>query len=52
MQETWVRAPCWEDALEKGMATYYSIPAWRILWKDNPGGLGLQTMGPQRVRHN
>ena len=30
MQETWVRALCWKDPLEEGMATYSSILAWRI----------------------
>ena len=32
MQETWVRPLGWEDPLEKGMATYSSILAWRIPW--------------------
>ena len=27
MQETWVRSLCWEDSLEKGMATHSSILA-------------------------
>ena len=40
----------WEDSLEKGMATHYSILAWRTPWTEEPGG--LQTMGLQRVRHN
>ena len=30
MQETWVLSLGWEDPLEKGMATYASILAWRI----------------------
>ena len=30
MQETWVHTLAWEDPLEKGMATYASILAWRI----------------------
>ena len=29
-QETWVRSLCWEDALEKGMATHSSVLAWRM----------------------
>ena len=36
--DLWVR----EDALEKGMATYSSILAWRIPWgfpHEEPGGL-------------
>ena len=30
MQETRVQFLGWEDPLEKGKATHYSIPAWRI----------------------
>ena len=32
MRETWVRSLGWEDSLEKGMATHFSILAWRIPW--------------------
>ena len=32
------------------MATHARILAWRIPWTEEPGG--LQSMGPQRVRHN
>ena len=32
------------------MATQSSILAWRIPWKEEPGG--LQSMGSQRVRHD
>ena len=32
------------------MATHSSIPAWEILWAEEPGG--LQSMGLQRVGHN
>ena len=39
MQETRVRALGWEDPLEKGMATYSSILAWRTPWTEEPGGL-------------
>ena len=31
------------------MATHSSIPASEIPWTEEPGG--LQSMGPQRVRH-
>ena len=34
---------CWEDPLEKGMATHSRILAWRIPWTEKPGG--LQSMG-------
>ena len=49
-QETQVRSLGWEDLLEKGMAAYSSILAWRIPWTEEPGG--LQSMKLQRVRHN
>ena len=39
MQETWVWSLCQENALEKGMATYSSILAWRIPQTKEPGGL-------------
>ena len=39
-----------KDPLEKGMATHYSIPPWRISWTEESGK--LQSMGSQRVRHN
>ena len=32
VQETQVQFLGWEDPLEKGMATHFSILAWRILW--------------------
>ena len=31
-----------EDPLEKGMATYSTILAWRIPWTEEPGGLCSQ----------
>ena len=39
-----------EDPLEKEMATYSNILAWKIPWTEEPGG--LQSMRLQRVRHN
>ena len=47
-QETWVQSLGWEDPLEEGMATHSSIPAWRIPWTEEPGG--LQSRESQRVR--
>ena len=47
MQETQVRSLGREDPMEKGMATYSSILAWRIPWTEEPGR--LQSMGLQRV---
>ena len=34
----------------KEMATHSSIPAWKIPWTEEPGG--LQSMESQRVRHD
>ena len=50
MQDTQVWFLGQEDPLEKGMATYSSILAWRIPWAEEPGQ--LQSMGLQRVGHN
>ena len=50
MQETQVQSLGWEDPLEKSMATHSSIPAWRIPWTEEPGG--LQSIGSQRVGHD
>ena len=49
-QETRVQSLGWEDPLEKEMATHSSIPAWRIPWTEEPGG--LQSTGSQRVRQD
>ena len=46
MQETQALSLSREDPLEKGMATHSSIPAWRIPWTEEPGG--LQSMRSQR----
>ena len=37
--ETQVRSLGREDPLEEGMATASSVPAWRIPWTEEPGGL-------------
>ena len=50
MQETQVRSLCWEDLLEKGMATHSRILVWRILGTEEPGG--LQSMRLQIVIHD
>ena len=52
MQETWVRSPGQEDtpAQEKGMATHFSILAWRIPWTEEPEG--LPSTGSRRVGHD
>ena len=50
MWEAWIQSLGQKDLLEKKMATYSSILAWRIPWTEEPGR--LQSVGSQRVRHN
>ena len=40
----------WEDALEKDMATHYSVLAWKMPWSEEAGR--LQSMGLQGVEHD
>ena len=50
MQETQqnrVQSLDWEEPLEEGMATHFSILAWRIPWTEEPGG--LQSMRLERA---
>ena len=44
-QETRIQSLDPEDPLEKGMAIYSSILAWKIPWTEEPGG--LQSVGSQ-----
>ena len=46
MHETWVQSLGGEDPLEKGMATYSNIVAWKVLWTEEHRRL-LQSMGSQ-----
>ena len=39
MQETRAQSLGQKDPLKKGMVTHSSIPAWRIPWTEEPGGL-------------
>ena len=39
-----------DDPLEEGMTTHFSILAWRIPWKEEPGG--LWSTGSQRIGHD
>ena len=39
-----------EDPLEKSMAAYSSVLAWRIPWAEEPGR--LQSIGSQGVGHD
>ena len=49
-QEMQVQSLGQEDPLEKGMATHFSILAWRIPRTEKPGR--LQSKGSRRVRHS
>ena len=48
LQEIWVQFLDWENPMEKGMATHFSILAWRIPCTEEPGGLRFMRL--QRVR--
>ena len=48
-QTTQVQSLDGEDPLEEEMATHSSIPAWKIPWTEEPGG--LQSTWLQTVRH-
>ena len=50
MRETQIQSLGWDDPLEKGRATHFSVLAWRIPCTDEPGG--LQPMESQRVRQD
>ena len=39
-----------EDPLQEGMATYSSVLAWRIPWREEPGG--LVSMGHRESERN
>ena len=50
MWKTWVQSLGWEDPLEKEMAIYSSILAWRIPWTEEPGK--LESLRSQRIGHD
>ena len=50
MRKTGVQFLGWEDPLEKEMAIYSSILAWKIPWTEEPGW--LRSRGGKRVRHD
>ena len=50
LRETGVRSLGREDPLEKGVATFSSILAWKTPWAEEPGG--LQSMESQRPGFN
>ena len=48
--ETRIQSLGWEDSLQEGMATHFSILAWRIPWTEEPSK--LQSIGSQRVGYD
>ena len=50
IQEMQVWSRSQEDPMEEGMATHFSILAWKIPWTEEPGR--LPSMGLQRVRRD
>ena len=50
MQEIQVQSLGQKDSVEEGMATHFSIFAWRIPWTVEPGR--LQSMGSQKTGHD
>ena len=49
MRKTWVQSLGWEDPLEEGMATHFSVLAWRIPM--DGGAWWAIVQGIQRIRH-
>ena len=49
-QETRVQFLDQEDVPKKAMAPHSSTLVWKIPWTEEP--VWLQSMGPQRVRHD
>ena len=46
--KTWVQSLGWEHPLEEGMATHFSMLAWRIPWTGEPDG--LQSLGQKELK--
>ena len=46
----WVQSLGWEDPLEEGMATHFSILAWRIPWTEEPGGTTVYRVAKSWIR--
>ena len=50
--ETRVPSLDWEGSLEKEMATYSSILAWKIPWTEEPGGPEVHGVTKSRTRRS
>ena len=46
MQTTQVQFLCWEDPLEKEMATHSTILVWEVPWTEEPGQRSLVGYSP------
>ena len=51
VQETPVRSLGWEDLLEEGMATHYSILAWRIPMDRGAWRATVQGVAKSQTKH-
>ena len=51
VQETRVQSLGWENHLEKGMATHYSILAWRIPCTEEPESYDWASLVAQTVKN-
>ena len=57
MRETWIKSLGWEDRLEKGKATHFSILAWKIPGSQRVGHSSAtftasQSMTKEAILHN
>ena len=50
MRETQIQSLGWDDPLEKGRATHFSVLAWRIPYTDEPGGLQADGVTESQTR--
>ena len=49
MQEMQVQSLCLEDPLKEKMASHSSILAWKIPWKEEPGGATVHGVTKSRA---
>ena len=46
----WVRSLGWKDLLKEGMASHFSILAWRIPWTEEPGRVHRVTQNRTQLK--
>ena len=49
IRKTWVQSLCWEDPLEKGMATHFSILVWRTPMDRGAWGATVQGVAKRQT---